>query len=303
MAPMDMSTPIPSATPSADLPDGAPQEPRVRTSMLTRSALVAAALSLAVSGGAYAAVRAAGDGSPSASSAALAGQALHGEADASATGEAVTVDASATTVTTVTEDVTEAHGSVTKETDSLPEGQTKVETPGVDGLVRTVYQVTTVDGQEVSRSALSTAVVTRKVDEVILVGTGKAQPTPAPSTATPDPGAASPDSGGQSGSSDSGSSDSGGSGSSDSGSSGASGADAGVWAQLAQCESGGNPATNTGNGYYGLYQFSLSTWQSVGGSGLPSDASAEEQTMRAQMLQQRSGWGQWPHCAAKLGLL
>ena len=76
-----------------------------------------------------------------------------------------------------------------------------------------------------------------------------------------------------------------------------------MWAQLAQCESGGNPATNTGNGYYGLYQFSLSTWQSVGGSGLPSDASAEEQTMRAQMLQQRSGWGQWPHCAAKLGLL
>lgn len=80
-------------------------------------------------------------------------------------------------------------------------------------------------------------------------------------------------------------------------------APAGVWAALAQCESGGNPATNTGNGYYGLYQFSLPTWQSVGGSGLPSDASAEEQTMRAQILQQRAGWGQWPACAASLGLL
>ncbi len=76
----------------------------------------------------------------------------------------------------------------------------------------------------------------------------------------------------------------------------------GVWAALAQCESGGNPATNTGNGYYGLYQFSAGTWRSVGGTGLPSEASAEEQTMRAQMLQQRSGWGQWPHCSSKLGL-
>lgn len=85
--------------------------------------------------------------------------------------------------------------------------------------------------------------------------------------------------------------------------SGTGSAPAGVWAALAQCESGGNPATNTGNGYYGLYQFSLPTWQSVGGSGLPSDASADEQTMRAQMLQQRAGWGQWPACAASLGLL
>jgi uncharacterized protein YabE (DUF348 family) len=77
----------------------------------------------------------------------------------------------------------------------------------------------------------------------------------------------------------------------------------GVWAALAKCESGGNPRTNTGNGYYGLYQFSLRTWQGVGGSGLPSDASAEEQTYRAQILQARSGWGQWPGCARRLGLL
>ena len=75
-----------------------------------------------------------------------------------------------------------------------------------------------------------------------------------------------------------------------------------VWAALAACESGGNPSTNTGNGYYGMYQFSLPTWQSVGGSGLPSDASAAEQTMRAQILQARSGWGQWPACSASLGL-
>jgi len=79
-------------------------------------------------------------------------------------------------------------------------------------------------------------------------------------------------------------------------------ATSGVWAALAECESGGDPTTNTGNGYYGLYQFSLSTWEAMGGSGLPSDASAAEQTMRAQALQEQSGWGQWPACAASLGL-
>ena len=103
-------------------------------------------------------------------------------------------------------------------------------------------------------------------------------------------------------SSDPSSSDSSSSGSSSGGSAAVSGDDAAIWAAIAQCESGGNPSTNTGNGYYGMYQFSLPTWQSVGGTGLPSDASAEEQTMRARMLQQRAGWGQWG-CAYKLGLV
>ncbi|EFQ83768.1 Transglycosylase-like domain protein [Aeromicrobium marinum DSM 15272] len=76
-----------------------------------------------------------------------------------------------------------------------------------------------------------------------------------------------------------------------------------VWDRLAQCESGGNWATNTGNGYYGGVQFSLPTWRSMGGSGLPSEASREEQIQRASALQARSGWGQWPSCARKLGLL
>jgi LysM repeat protein len=78
--------------------------------------------------------------------------------------------------------------------------------------------------------------------------------------------------------------------------------DGSVWDQLAACESGGNWAINTGNGFYGGLQFTLSTWQSLGGSGLPSDASREEQIARAQALQARSGWGQWPACSAKLGL-
>ena len=78
--------------------------------------------------------------------------------------------------------------------------------------------------------------------------------------------------------------------------------DGSVWDRLAACESGGNWAINTGNGFYGGLQFTLSTWRSLGGSGLPSDASRAEQISRAQALQARSGWGQWPACSAKLGL-
>jgi LysM repeat protein len=78
--------------------------------------------------------------------------------------------------------------------------------------------------------------------------------------------------------------------------------DGSVWDRLAQCEAGGNWSINTGNGYYGGLQFSASSWRAVGGSGLPSDASREEQIMRGQMLQARAGWGSWPACSAKLGL-
>ena len=76
-----------------------------------------------------------------------------------------------------------------------------------------------------------------------------------------------------------------------------------TWDALADCESGGNWAANTGNGYYGGLQFSLATWESVGGSGLPSDHPRETQIHFGQVLQSRSGWGQWPHCAAELGLV
>lgn len=76
----------------------------------------------------------------------------------------------------------------------------------------------------------------------------------------------------------------------------------GVWYEIAQCESGGNWAANTGNGFYGGLQFTLSSWQAVGGTGYPNQASASEQIARAQMLQARQGWGAWPVCAAKIGL-
>ena len=68
---------------------------------------------------------------------------------------------------------------------------------------------------------------------------------------------------------------------------------------IAACESGGDPTAVSSNGmYHGKYQFSVSTWQAVGGTGLPSQAPEAEQDMRAAMLYARSGPSQWPVCGA-----
>ncbi len=74
------------------------------------------------------------------------------------------------------------------------------------------------------------------------------------------------------------------------------------FARLRQCESGGDYSDDTGNGYYGAYQFSESAWQGLGYSGLPSDASPAQQDQAAQQLHAQSGWGPWPSCSAQLGL-
>lgn len=75
-----------------------------------------------------------------------------------------------------------------------------------------------------------------------------------------------------------------------------------TWDALAQCESGGNWAINTGNGYYGGLQFSLGTWQAHGGAGNPASASRGAQIAVAERVLASQGWGAWPACSAKLGL-
>jgi uncharacterized protein YabE (DUF348 family) len=73
-----------------------------------------------------------------------------------------------------------------------------------------------------------------------------------------------------------------------------------VWDSIAQCESGGNWAADTGNGYYGGLQFNLGTWQAYGGSGLPSQASRETQIAIAEKVRAASGgYGAWPVCGAR----
>jgi uncharacterized protein YabE (DUF348 family) len=142
--------------------------------------------------------------------------------------------------------------------DSMFEGESEVQTEGVDGLRDVTYRITFRNGVVVRRVVLTQNVVREPRAEVVRVGT-KEEAANYASGST-------------------------------------------VWDRLAQCESGGNWAANTGNGYYGGLQFSADTWHAVGGSGLPHEHSREEQIKRGQILQSQSGWGQWPHCSAELGL-
>ncbi len=154
--------------------------------------------------------------------------------------------------------------------DSLYVGQRRVVQTGQAGTLERTFLTVTVSGSEVYASAPLEKVLAAPVEQVVAVGT-KERPVAAAPAAS---------------------------------SGGGSYTGSGVWGALAQCESGGNPGAVSANGlYYGLYQFSVGTWQAMGGSGLPSQASPAEQTARAQALQARSGWGQWPACARKLGLL
>ncbi|MFI7066434.1 transglycosylase family protein [Kribbella sp. NPDC050124] len=73
-----------------------------------------------------------------------------------------------------------------------------------------------------------------------------------------------------------------------------------AWRKVAQCESGGNPRAVNPAGYYGLFQFDLQTWRSVGGSGNPAKASAAEQLMRAKKLYAQRGAQPWPVCGRYL---
>jgi len=78
-----------------------------------------------------------------------------------------------------------------------------------------------------------------------------------------------------------------------------------VWDDLAQCESGGNWAINTGNGYYGGLQFSHPTWHGYGGGEFaeyPHEATREEQIIVAERLHAARGFQPWPACRVKLGL-
>lgn len=81
--------------------------------------------------------------------------------------------------------------------------------------------------------------------------------------------------------------------------------DGSVWDAIAQCESGGNWAINTGNGYYGGLQFSYSTWLAYGGGAYAptaDQATRDQQIAIATAVQAAQGWGAWPACTARLGL-
>jgi hypothetical protein len=76
-------------------------------------------------------------------------------------------------------------------------------------------------------------------------------------------------------------------------------ADSVNWDAIAACESGGNWAINTGNGYYGGLQFTLGTWRANGGVGMPNEASREEQIRVAENVLRSQGIGAWPVCGRR----
>jgi len=81
-----------------------------------------------------------------------------------------------------------------------------------------------------------------------------------------------------------------------SGTSGSGSSASAVLERIAECESGGDPTTDTGNGYYGKYQFTRATWRRMGGSGNPARASEAEQDRLAAKLYAEEGSAPWPAC-------
>ena len=71
------------------------------------------------------------------------------------------------------------------------------------------------------------------------------------------------------------------------------------WDAVAQCESSGNWAADTGNGFFGGLQFTHSTWKAFGGSGSPEIASREEQISVAERVLDGQGIKAWPVCGSR----
>ena len=74
----------------------------------------------------------------------------------------------------------------------------------------------------------------------------------------------------------------------------------GSWGALANCESGGHN-DDTGNGFYGYFQFDAGTWRSVSGlAGVASDYSYDVQLAAAEKLYAERGRAPWPICGRYL---
>lgn len=163
------------------------------------------------------------------------------------------------TVEQRTEEEAIEHPVKTEESDDMEIGETEVTTEGKDGKREVVYEVRTVDGEEVSKKELSEKVLEEPVEEVVVEGTKD------PMDMTTEEIKA------------------------------MLGGPGSRWYELVKCESTFNPraVNQQNNAHFGLFQFKQATWESVGGTGNPIDASPKEQFERAKILQQKAGWGQW----------
>ncbi len=160
---------------------------------------------------------------------------------------------------------TVGHGTRKVADSGMYTDQTKTVTPGRDGERSVVSRVTLHNGDVSSRKAVRSSIVRKPVTAVVRYGT-KERPAPAPKPA--------PTSNYAGGSS--------------------------IWDRIASCESGGNWAANTGNGYYGGLQFNLGTWAAYGGTGRPDQQSRAAQIAVAERVAAASGgYGAWPVCGSR----
>lgn len=150
--------------------------------------------------------------------------------------------------------------------DSLEEGTEEVREKGEQGETEVIHRTVTVNGKVESEGVAEEKEVKKAKPALIARGTKQAGNTGAAAPAV------------------------------------ASGS---VWDSLAQCESGGNWAINTGNGFYGGLQFTPSTWAGHGGTAYAPSANLatrEQQIAIAERVQASQGWGAWPACTARLGI-
>ena len=157
-----------------------------------------------------------------------------------------------------------ASGTVERKDDTLLEGKTQTVREGSDGVRDVTYRTRFRNGRAMGTDVVRARVLRAPVEKIVKVGTKVEAPAPAaPSTPSVSVGGGS------------------------------------IWDRIAACESGGNWAANTGNGYYGGLQFNLGTWASYGGSGRPDQNSREQQIAVAERVAAaEGGYGAWPVCGA-----
>ncbi|GAA1586532.1 MULTISPECIES: ubiquitin-like domain-containing protein [Kribbella] len=173
---------------------------------------------------------------------------------------------------TVTKTEAIAHGTDKTESATLLEGTTKTTTKGTDGSKAVTYLYTYLDGKLSTTKVVSSKLVTKAVDEQVVVGT-KPKPTETTTSTTDNKPPAT------------------------------SGGDTSAWDRIAACESGGNWAANTGNGYYGGLQFDHGTWAAYGGTAYANNANgaskAQQIAIAEKVKADRGGYGAWPVCGKK----
>ncbi len=164
------------------------------------------------------------------------------------------------------------YDTVSKNTDDLEKGDTKVDREGKTGVRTVVYTEVRHDGKLKSREKTSSKITKKPTDKIVLVGTK--QPSPASTDDSSSASTGNPRTPGNS-----------------------------VWDRLAWCETGQRWNTDSVPGYSGGLGFAHSSWRAYGGSGSRAAGhSREEQIAVAKRILADVGWGAWPACSRKLGL-